>query len=26
MWKATVGTVVTGDAPQPPKLGAADGS
>ncbi|GAA3631443.1 glutamate ABC transporter substrate-binding protein [Microlunatus ginsengisoli] len=26
MWKATVGTVVTGDAPQPPKIGSADGS
>ncbi len=26
MWKATVGTVVTGDAPKPPEIGSADGS
>ena len=26
MWKATVGTVVTGDAPKPPAIGSADGS
>ena len=26
MWKATVGTVVTGDTPTPPKIGSAEGS
>lgn len=26
MWKATVGTVVAGDAPAPPKIGSAEGS
>ncbi len=26
LWKATVGTVVTGEAPQPPKIGSAEGS
>ncbi|WP_375426685.1 glutamate ABC transporter substrate-binding protein [uncultured Friedmanniella sp.] len=26
LWKATVGTVVSGEAPTPPKLGSADGS
>ena len=26
LWKATIGTVVAGDAPKPPTLGSADGS
>ncbi len=26
LWKATIGTVVSGDAPQPPAIGSADGS
>ena len=26
LWKATIGTVVQGDAPAPPKLGSVDGS
>jgi len=26
LWKATVGTVVAGDAPAPPKIGSAEGS
>jgi glutamate transport system substrate-binding protein len=26
LWKATLGTVVEGDAPQPPKLGSVEGS
>jgi len=26
LWKATIGTVVSGDAPKPPTIGSADGS
>ncbi|MGN6598785.1 MAG: transporter substrate-binding domain-containing protein, partial [Actinomycetes bacterium] len=26
LWKATIGTVVQGDAPQPPKIGSVEGS
>lgn len=26
LWKATIGTVVSGDAPAPPTIGSADGS
>ena len=26
LWKATIGTVIKGDAPQPPKIGSVPGS
>jgi glutamate transport system substrate-binding protein len=26
LWKATIGTVISGDAPKPPKIGSVDGS
>lgn len=26
LWKATIGTVISGDAPEPPKIGSVDGS